>query len=288
MAFHGLSFLNFTKVNNPVIDISKLKSILQNKDLENFLIDGIIKEIEELKIQNNNSILKIIHQHIINYIKSTIHFFEIDNNITPHIITLCGVNGSGKTATSFKMCNLLLNLGYKAKLVSCDIIRPGAKYQFEDLQQKTNIESYYKDPDEDIFDFINKQFNKKHGNYDVVILDSPGIVMGNKVTIDYVSLIINLIKDTLPQNKFSTLFVADANMGADILSQILFIKNSIDLDGMFISKMETTSRIGQILRASKKFDIPIYGIGNGINMENIEEVSEEKIAHHIFKEDDLL
>ncbi|QED23572.1 hypothetical protein [Candidatus Deianiraea vastatrix] len=287
MSFRGVNFLNFNK--DGIIDEKRVINLLLNKQLEHSLIEKIKGDLSLMKIKSSSAIEKIVKQNIVEYLRGCIKSFEIDTVSYPHVIALIGVNGSGKTTTSFKMANLLTNLEYKTSLVSCDIVRPGALFQFNELCKKVAVDADYKKKGEKIFNFIEKKINFAIENkYDIFVLDTPGIVVGNKATLDYVSEIIGSVKDLIGKDRsFSTIFIADANLGGDIMSQIMFLKNTVKIDGIFISKFETTSKIGQILKAAKTFKIPITGIGNGISVTKIDKITPDDLSNMIFNVKEL-
>lgn len=222
-----------------------------------------------------------IRGEIMKYTKDVVGNFEIDELKGPNIILLIGVNGSGKTVTSFKMGDLLLKNDCKVKIVNCDVVKHGARYQVEELTRKTGIECKYPENLENLMFFIEGIYEESlREKLGVLIIDTPGIILGNISTLE----IIESIRDYFlgRGGYLRTIFIADANLGRNIDFQIRFIERRIKIDGMFISKIEMNNQIGFITEIAKEIDVKIYGIGNGIDVGNIEGVSDISLLKYFF------
>lgn len=290
MISNKLGFLKFSNnvKQNSIDIIEATRNILKTREMDANFIQKTIDLLIESGISQIDGVVRMIQNNIEKYLIKRISDLQIDTTLKPQVIMLLGVNGAGKTTTSFKMASLLKKHEWGISVVSSDTIRPGAVFQFEELSKKVNISTFYNTSLVKTPDFIaNEYSNSVVRKDDVFIIDTPGVVVGNVKTLNYINKVIKRIHKLTPKEEIKNLLVIDANIGSDLEHQISFVRTKIKIDGIFISKIELNANIGKILALAKKLNIPINGFGNGINIDDIHQVTPSIIANHIFNYSDL-
>ena len=182
------------------------------------------------------------------------------------VIMISGVNGSGKTTTIGKLANIL-SKEKKVMIVAADTFRAAAIDQLEVWSKRVGVDFFYsdnKDPASVVFSSIDKA---KAIQSDVIIIDTAGRLGNNEDLMNELSKIEKVIEKQNNVTLVDNLIVLDGTSGQNALSQIDKFKSRINLSGVVITKLDSTSKAGFAISASYDYDLPIklIGIGEGIN-----------------------
>ena len=266
--------LDFLKIaNTPSINYSviaaKTEAYMSKINLGDEAKDSVLARLKNAT--NESSAYKILQEFLLDEASAVTSDIDLSDTEKPAILTFVGVNGSGKTTSAFKTANLLSKAGVKVCLLGCDVIRDGAYYQFSDLAAKygSGFKTSVNEEKIDMRKFLSQESDSFYGDFDIIILDMPGLVMGNLKTLDYISQIIRHVKSMVKSKKIYSLFIADCNIGKAFESQLKFAMEGIDIDGLFLSKFELGGNIGSILSTAKKELLPICCAGNGNSIDDI-------------------
>jgi fused signal recognition particle receptor len=182
------------------------------------------------------------------------------------VIMISGVNGSGKTTTIGKLANII-SKEKKVMIVAADTFRAAAIDQLEVWSKRVGVDFFYsdnKDPASVVFSSIDKAIAIES---DVIIIDTAGRLGNNEDLMNELSKIEKVIEKQNNVTLVDNLIVLDGTSGQNALSQIDRFKSRINLSGVVITKLDSTSKAGFAISASYDYDLPIklIGIGEGIN-----------------------
>ena len=182
------------------------------------------------------------------------------------VIMISGVNGSGKTTTIGKLANII-SKEKKVMIVAADTFRAAAIDQLEVWSKRVGVDFFYsdnKDPASVVFSSIDKAIAIQS---DVIIIDTAGRLGNNEDLMNELSKIEKVIEKQNNVTLVDNLIVLDGTSGQNALSQIDRFKSRINLSGLVITKLDSTSKAGFAISASYDYDLPIklIGIGEGIN-----------------------
>ena len=182
------------------------------------------------------------------------------------VIMISGVNGSGKTTTIGKLANII-SKEKKVMIVAADTFRAAAIDQLEVWSKRVGVDFFYsdnKDPASVVFSSIDKAIAIQS---DVIIIDTAGRLGNNEDLMNELSKIEKVIEKQNNVTLVENLIVLDGTSGQNALSQIDRFKSRINLSGVVITKLDSTSKAGFAISASYDYDLPIklIGIGEGIN-----------------------
>ena len=182
------------------------------------------------------------------------------------VIMISGVNGSGKTTTIGKLANII-SKEKKVMIVAADTFRAAAIDQLEVWSKRVGVDFFYsdnKDPASVVFSSIDKAIAIQS---DVIIIDTAGRLGNNEDLMNELSKIEKVIEKQNNVTLVDNLIVLDGTSGQNALSQIDKFKSRINLSGVVITKLDSTSKAGFAISASYDYDLPIklIGIGEGIN-----------------------
>jgi fused signal recognition particle receptor len=267
-------------------DLNQIEEILISGDLGTELVDSLMRSIRSNKLNNHFSSNEQLKSIILNELDKLIPALDLtillNSDITnqkPLVITLIGINGSGKTTTVAKLANFFIERNEKVILGAADTFRAAANDQVKEWAQRLRIDivdDLVSDPSSIAYKTID--FAIKN-SYDKVIIDTAGRLHNNKNLMLELSKMEKVINKKISQNQHFNLLVVDANQGQNIISQLKEFQNYIKIDGIIISKLDGTAKGGAILSVLRKTKIPIYFIGLGEQVKDFEIFDKNKFIN---------
>lgn len=197
-------------------------------------------------------------------------------NKTPYVILFSGINGSGKTTTIAKLAHKLKKEKLTVCLAAADTFRAAAIQQLEEHANKLNVpiikKDYGSDPASVGFDAI--AYAKKH-NVDVVLIDTAGRMQNRD------SLMREIEKISRVTNPDKKIFLGESITGNDATEQAKAFNDTINLDGIILSKADVDEKGGTSLSVSYVTGKPIYFIGIGQTYDDLEKFDKDKIIEKL-------
>ena len=222
------------------------------------------KELSQILRDEIASILKQQHQDEVDPFES-----ELPNK--PHVIMVVGVNGVGKTTTIGKIGKILKTNGNKVMFAASDTFRAAAIEQLENWANKINVQitksSQGSDPASVAYKAIEESIKN---NFDHVLIDTAGRLQNKTDLMEELEKIIRVIKkqdSTAPHN---CIIVLDATSGQNVNSQVEIFSKTAGLTGIVMTKLDGTARGGVLVSVTNKFNLPIYRIGLGEKIDDLE------------------
>lgn len=289
------------KKTKDAIDIKISNVFANNKD-----IDEIMDDLEEtlilsdigvetsMKICNNvrynlkkqvdkseDAIKKLLKQEMKNILAVSNNTNILDNN-EKQVIMVVGVNGVGKTTSIAKLSNLLKKEGKKVLLVAADTFRAGAVEQLDVWAKRIGIDIYMgeenAEPASVIYD-ATKKF--KEGNYDILICDTAGRLHNKKNLMDELEKMNRVLTKNLPDITKNVIMVLDATTGGNGVSQIKSFFKSTNVNGIILTKLDSTAKGGVVFSIVSELNIPILYVGTGETVDDIEKFNIEDFVEAI-------
>jgi len=226
-----------------------------------------IKEYETEKEANKDLYLGLLQKEIQLMLAMDNSSINLDSrNIS--VIMVSGVNGSGKTTTIGKLANII-SKEKKVMIVAGDTFRAAAIEQLEVWSKRVNVDfhsSEDKDPGSVVFSSI---VRAKSIGSEVVIVDTAGRLGNNEDLMNELSKIQKVIEKQSHVTLSENLLVLDGTSGQNALSQIEKFKSNVDITGIVITKLDSTSKAGFAISASYDYNLPIKMIGIGERVEDL-------------------
>ena len=233
-------------------------------------------------LKPNQLMVKIVHDELAELMGGQ----SVDINLkgSPTVILMSGLQGSGKTTFSGKLANLLKTKRSKNPLlVACDVYRPAAIEQLKVLGEQLSVPVYSdmdnKNPVAIAEDAI--KHAKLHGN-DVVIIDTAGRLAVDEVMMKEIAAIKKAIQ---PQE---ILFVVDAMTGQDAVNTAKEFNDTLDFDGVILTKLDGDTRGGAALSIRSVVNKPIKFVGTGEKMDALDVFYPERMADRILGMGDIV
>jgi len=200
------------------------------------------------------------------------------------IILFLGANGVGKTTTIGKLGARYRQDGKKVLLIAADTFRAAAIEQLEIWGQRIGAEVVKHRPGSDpsavVFDGIHAA--KKRG-IDVVLIDTAGRLHTKVHLIEELKKIRRVIAREQIGAPHETLLVIDATTGQNALQQARVFKESLDITGIVLTKLDGTAKGGVILSIQEELGIPVQYIGVGEEIEDLQPFDPASFVQALFE-----
>jgi len=202
----------------------------------------------------------------------------------PTVILIAGLQGSGKTTFSGKLANFLKqNHRKRPLLVACDVYRPAAMDQLAVLGEQIKVPVYREPENKNPVDIALKGI--AHANIhglDTVIVDTAGRLAVDE---DMMREIAN-IKAAISPNE--TLFVVDAMTGQDAVNTAKIFNDTINFDGVVLTKMDGDTRGGAALSIKYTVGKPIKFVSQGEKLDTLDVFHPDRMAQRILGMGDIV
>ena len=226
--------------------MDELRAVCKNK---------LIKDVERAQIELKNLLIE----------KLNVNKVEFDY---PLIITVVGVNGVGKTTSIAKMTKYFQKQKKEVVLAAGDTFRAAATEQLnmwaERLKTKIIKQGEGADSAAVVFDAIASMKAKKS---DVLIVDTAGRLHTKTNLMKELEKISNISSREYPEAKKLNLIVLDASIGQNSIAQVKAFKDSVNIDGIILTKLDGTAKGGVVYPIINDLKVPILftGFGEGID-----------------------
>ncbi|WP_183228774.1 signal recognition particle-docking protein FtsY [Bartonella callosciuri] len=207
---------------------------------------------------------------------------ELDLNHKPHVILLVGVNGTGKTTTIGKLAAKLTAGGLKVMLAAGDTFRAAAIEQLHVWGERTGSPVISTKLGADAASLAFDAYEKaKKANSDVLIIDTAGRLQNRTELMDELAKIIRVLGKNTPHAPHTILQTLDATTGQNALNQVDIFRDIAGVNGLVMTKLDGTARGGILVAIAAKYKLPVYFIGIGENIEDLQPFSASDFAETI-------
>ncbi|GCF94582.1 signal recognition particle receptor FtsY [Enterococcus florum] len=242
----------------------KLKNAKKTSQIQNVIIEKLVEIYEAEGINENNQI-----------------------NLQPEglsVILFVGVNGTGKTTSIGKLANQYKNEGKRVLLAAADTFRAGAIDQLVVWGQRSGVEvvrgNAGGDPAAVVFDAVAKA---KREDYDVLLIDTAGRLQNKVNLMNELEKIKRVIQREFPTAPHEVLLVVDATTGQNALVQARQFKETTDVTGLVLTKLDGTAKGGIVLAIRNELHLPVKLVGLGEGLNDLEAFDPNDFALGLFK-----
>ena len=254
--------------------VKQFTSSIQEKAVGVDVLDGL---------NPAQTVIKIVNEEMISLMGSD----SVELNFAPGksitTIMMCGLNGAGKTTTTAKLAALLKKKGKKSLLVACDVYRPAAVKQLEVNGAKVETEVFKMEDCKDPVVIAKEAiaYAEKKG-HTVVIFDTAGRQQIDEELMD------ELVRLKGNVDILNTLLVVDGSTGQAAVDVAKGFDEKVGIDGVVLSKMDSDARGGAALSIKAVTGKPIFFVGMGEKLTDLEQFYPDRMASRILGMGDVL
>ncbi|WP_442854094.1 signal recognition particle-docking protein FtsY [Acidovorax sp. Leaf76] len=197
---------------------------------------------------------------------------------TPTVIMVAGVNGAGKTTSIGKLTKHLADEGAAVLLAAADTFRAAAREQLGVWADRNTVEIVSQeggDPAAVSFDAVTA--GKARGK-DVVLVDTAGRLPTQLHLMEELKKIRRVVTKADATAPHEVLLVIDGNTGQNALAQVRSFDDALQLTGLIVTKLDGTAKGGVLAAIAQERPIPVYFIGVGEKLEDLETFNAREFA----------
>ncbi|GAB5462539.1 signal recognition particle-docking protein FtsY [Hoeflea alexandrii] len=196
---------------------------------------------------------------------------ELDLSHKPHVILVVGVNGTGKTTTIGKLAAKLSAGGLKVTLAAGDTFRAAAIEQLKIWGERTGSKVVSTKLGADAAGLAYEAFETaREDGADVLIIDTAGRLQNRTELMDELAKVVRVIGKLDPDAPHTVLQTLDATTGQNALNQVEIFKNVAGVNGLVMTKLDGTARGGILVAIAAKHKLPVYFVGVGEGVDDLE------------------
>ncbi|HFC9356221.1 TPA: signal recognition particle-docking protein FtsY [Enterococcus hirae] len=200
------------------------------------------------------------------------------------VILFVGVNGVGKTTSIGKLAHQYKNEGKKVLLAAADTFRAGAIDQLVVWGERAGVEvvrgNAGGDPAAVVYDAMERA---KSEQADVLLVDTAGRLQNKVNLMNELEKIKRVIQRELPDAPHETLLVLDATTGQNAMVQAKQFKETTDVTGLVLTKLDGTAKGGIVLAIRNELHLPVKLVGLGEGIDDLEPFEPNDFVIGLFK-----
>ncbi|MDR0814920.1 MAG: signal recognition particle protein [Bacteroidales bacterium] len=233
-------------------------------------------------IQPGEMLIKITHDELALLMGGQSQDVNLKGN--PTVILVAGLQGSGKTTFSGKLANFLkAKKGRSVLLAAGDVYRPAAIEQLKILGEQVSVPVYAEEENKNPVKIAENaiKYARLHG-FNTVIIDTAGRLAVDREMMNEIAAI---KKAVTPEE---ILFVVDAMTGQDAVNTAKEFNDTLDFDGVVLTKLDGDTRGGAAISIMSVVHKPIKFISSGEKMEALDVFHPERMADRILGKGDIV
>ncbi len=199
------------------------------------------------------------------------------------VVSIVGVNGTGKTTTTAKLAHLLHSRGQSAMLAACDTFRAAAIEQLtlwgERLKVPVIAGAYGADAAAVGHDAVSAALSRKA---DYLFVDTAGRLHTKSNLMKELQKLHRVIGRQLDGAPHETLLVLDATTGMNALNQAREFNKTVPLTGLVVTKLDGTSKGGMVVAIQRELGVPVKFIGVGEQPDDLQVFNAREFARALF------
>ena len=271
--------------------LKEIKRALLAADVNFKVVKDFIGSVQERAIGQDvmnglnpgQMVIKIVNEELVRLMGSETTEIALQPGSAITVIMMAGLQGAGKTTTTAKLAGKYKLKGKKPLLVACDVYRPAAIKQLQLNGEKQGVEVFSMGENNKPANIAKASLEhaKKNGN-NLVILDTAG-----RLHIDEDMMAeLQEIKDTVTVHQ--TILVIDAMTGQDAVNVAKDFNDKIGIDGVIVTKLDGDTRGGAALSVKAVTGKPIFYVGMGEKLSDLEQFYPDRMASRILGMGDVL
>ena len=277
-------FSNFRKVDEGFLEELEEALIMSDIGIETStkIISNLRERMKKEKIEDQEQVKEALREEIAQILEISDNSLKLETK--PSVILVIGVNGVGKTTSIGKMAARLSRDGKKVVVAAADTFRAAAVEQLEIWGKRAGVDVIKKEEGADPASVVYEGIQKvKERNADVLICDTAGRLHNKQNLMEELNKMNRVIEKELPNSSKETLLVLDATTGQNAILQVKAFKETVDITGLVLTKLDGTAKGGVVVGIVSENQIPVKFIGVGEQIDDMREFNSEEFVKAIIE-----
>lgn len=279
----------------PIVDEKAVKELV--KDLQRALLKAdvnlnlVLKISERVQeralkeklppgISRREHVVKVLYEELTKIMGGKPAKVDIPD-VSPYVLMLIGIQGSGKTTAAVKLARFYQKRGMRPAIICADTYRPGAFEQLDQLARRIHIPVYWKkgqSPVEIVKEGVREYTSQK---YNLLIVDTAGRHKEESELIEEMKLLEREIKP------HEVMLVLDGAMGQQAYKHAEAFDKATKVGSITVTKLDGSTKGGGALSAVAATGASLKFIGTGEGLDDLEPFNPPKFVGRILGMGDL-
>ncbi len=265
--------------------LEELEELLITSDIGVQTAMGLMEVISRQagKIKDPNDLKALLRQNILALLDTAQAAPQPRKSTQPHVVMVVGVNGVGKTTTIGKLAARETAQGRSVLIAAADTFRAAAIEQLSIWAKRSGADivkhKENSDPAAVAYDGMEAALAR---GMDTVFVDTAGRLHTKVNLMEELKKIKRTLAKKIPDAPHETLLVLDATTGQNALSQAKLFHDAIEITGLALTKLDGTAKGGIVISICQSLNIPLYYIGVGESIEDLQPFDPKRFAEALF------
>jgi len=248
------------------------------------LVQQLRAEAEAGKLRTGEDVEAALRQELVSLLKNA-PSSSVDDERLLTVILVVGVNGSGKTTSIAKMAHFYKQRGRKVVLAAADTFRAAAIDQLKVWGERVGVDVIAHQPGADpgavTYDAIRAC---KARGADMLIVDTAGRLHTKYNLMQELAKVSGVAAKQVHRAPHETLLVIDATTGQNGLSQARHFKDTVDITGIVLAKLDGTAKGGIVFPIVRELGVGVRFVGTGEKLDDWAEFDPEAFVSALFEQ----
>jgi len=262
--------------------LEEIEDVLITADLGVKTAHQISKKLASIrfgKVTNPTEVRRVVADEIIEILSPVAQPLSLNPAHRPHVMLVCGVNGSGKTTTVGKLAHKFVEDGKHVMLAAGDTFRAAATEQLKIWGERAACPVISKETGSDPAGLVFEAFQQaRKDSADVLLIDTAGRLQNNTELMEELQKIIRVLQRFDKTAPHSCLLVLDATVGQNAHSQVEIFLRMVNITGLILTKIDGSAKGGVLVSLAQKNGLPVHAIGVGEQPDDLQTFSATDFA----------
>ncbi|MFT4068558.1 signal recognition particle-docking protein FtsY [Paraburkholderia sp.] len=268
-----------TKIDEDLYEELETALLMSDAGVEatEFLLESLREKVRGERLTDPQQVKTALRSLLVGLLKPLEKSLML-GRAQPLVMMIAGVNGAGKTTSIGKLAKHLQSFDQSVLLAAGDTFRAAAREQLAVWGQRNNVTVVAQesgDPAAVIFDAVGAARARK---IDVMMADTAGRLPTQLHLMEELRKVKRVIGKAQDGAPHEVLLVIDANTGQNALTQVKAFDDALGLTGLIVTKLDGTAKGGILAAIARQRPIPVYFIGVGEKVEDLQPFSAEEFS----------
>ncbi|SAK40453.1 signal recognition particle-docking protein FtsY [Caballeronia hypogeia] len=246
-------------------------------DATEFLLESLREKVRADRLTEASQVKAALRELLVDLLRPLEKSLML-GRAQPLVMMIAGVNGVGKTTSIGKLAKHLQRFNQSVLLAAGDTFRAAAREQLTVWGERNNVMVIAQESGDAaavIYDAVGAARARK---IDVMMADTAGRLPTQLHLMEELRKVRRVIAKAMPDAPHEVLLVIDANTGQNALAQVKAFDDALGLTGLIVTKLDGTAKGGIIAAIARQRPVPVYFIGVGEKVEDLQPFSAEEFA----------
>ncbi len=271
--------------------LKEVKMALLEADVNFKVVKSFVKSVQEKStgeevlnsLTPGQTVIKYVNEELVRMMGETTAEISMLPGDEITVIMMCGLQGAGKTTTAAKLAAKFKEKGKRPLLVACDVYRPAAIEQLQTNGEKVGVPVFSMGTGHDPVDIAKAGVEHAKANHNnLVFLDTAGRLHIDEALMEELKRIKSEVR------VHQTVLTVDSMTGQDAVNVASSFDEELSVDGIILTKLDSDTRGGAALSICAVTGKPIYYVGMGEKLSDLEQFYPDRMASRILGMGDVM